>query len=130
MKLLVIGCGQCGGRIADEFALMAKKAHIQSGLDILTNVLAVNTDVAAVIMSLVSESVSVAVDDPLPLPYPTRSSPSGELVVPSVTLPSLERLSVAVLPCALLVAEPTPTVTFWAELVTTNDPPPDIVIIV
>src|SRR5664280_2129432 len=46
MKLLVIGCGQCGGRIADEFALMAKKAHIQSGLDILTNVLAVNTDVA------------------------------------------------------------------------------------
>ena len=46
MKLLVIGCGQCGGRIADEFALMSKKAHVQGGLDILTNVLAVNTDVA------------------------------------------------------------------------------------
>ena len=46
MKLLVIGCGQCGGRLADEFALMNKKAHIQGGFDILTNVLAVNTDVA------------------------------------------------------------------------------------
>ncbi len=46
MKLLVIGCGQCGGRLADEFALMNKKARIQGGFDILTNVLAVNTDVA------------------------------------------------------------------------------------
>jgi len=46
VKLLVIGCGQCGGRIADEFALMSKKAHTQGGLDILTNALAVNTDVA------------------------------------------------------------------------------------
>jgi cell division GTPase FtsZ len=46
VKLLVIGCGQCGGRLADEFALMNKKARIQGGFDILTNVLAVNTDVA------------------------------------------------------------------------------------
>ena len=46
MKLLVIGCGQCGGRLADEFAVMNKKARVQGGFDVLTNVLAVNTDVA------------------------------------------------------------------------------------
>ena len=46
MKLLVIGCGQCGGRLADEFALMNKKARLQGDFDIVTNVLAVNTDVA------------------------------------------------------------------------------------
>ncbi|MCL2679445.1 MAG: tubulin/FtsZ family protein [Dehalococcoidia bacterium] len=46
MKLLVIGCGQCGGRIADEFALLNKKARVQGNFDILTNTLAVNTDVA------------------------------------------------------------------------------------
>jgi len=46
MKLLVIGCGQCGGRIADEFARLNKVAHTQRGVDIVTNVLAVNTDVA------------------------------------------------------------------------------------
>ncbi|MCL1886149.1 MAG: tubulin/FtsZ family protein [Dehalococcoidia bacterium] len=45
MKLLVIGCGQCGGRLADEFALMSKKAQLNK-LEVLTNVLAVNTDVA------------------------------------------------------------------------------------
>jgi cell division GTPase FtsZ len=46
VKLLVIGCGQCGGRLADEFALLNKKARVQGGFDILTNMLAVNTDVA------------------------------------------------------------------------------------
>ncbi|MCL2149885.1 MAG: tubulin/FtsZ family protein [Dehalococcoidia bacterium] len=46
MKLLVVGCGQCGGRLADEFAIMNKKARIQGNFDIVTNVLAVNTDVA------------------------------------------------------------------------------------
>ena len=46
MKLLVIGCGQCGGRIADEFALLNRRAHGQRGIDIITNTLAVNTDVA------------------------------------------------------------------------------------
>ncbi len=46
MKLLIIGCGQCGGRLADEFALMNKKAKVQGGFSVLTNVLAVNTDVA------------------------------------------------------------------------------------
>ena len=46
MKLLVIGCGQCGGRLADEFAVMNKKARIKGGFDIITNTMAVNTDVA------------------------------------------------------------------------------------
>ncbi len=46
MKLLVIGCGQAGGRIADEFALLNKKARVERGYDIMTNVLAVNTDIA------------------------------------------------------------------------------------
>jgi cell division GTPase FtsZ len=46
VKLLVIGCGQCGGRLADEFAFMNKKAHARGNYDVVTNVLAVNTDVA------------------------------------------------------------------------------------
>lgn len=46
MKLLVIGCGQCGGRVADEFARQNKMAHHQRGLNIITGALAVNTDVA------------------------------------------------------------------------------------
>jgi len=45
MKLMVIGCGQCGGRVADEFARLNKVAHIQRGVDIVTNVVAVNTDI-------------------------------------------------------------------------------------
>ena len=44
MKLLVIGCGQCGGRIADEFARQGMQARAQYGIDILTGVLAINTD--------------------------------------------------------------------------------------
>ncbi len=46
MRLLVIGCGQCGGRIADEFARQNKLAHDQRGINIITGALAVNTDVA------------------------------------------------------------------------------------
>ena len=46
MKLLVIGCGQCGGRIADQFARLNRRAHIQRGIDIVADVLAVNTDIA------------------------------------------------------------------------------------
>ncbi|MFC1916961.1 tubulin/FtsZ family protein [Chloroflexota bacterium] len=46
MKLLVIGCGQCGGRIADQFARLNRRAHAQRGIDIITNTLAVNTDLA------------------------------------------------------------------------------------
>jgi len=46
VKLLVIGCGQCGGKIADEFARQSIMAHTQRGIDIITSVLAVNTDTA------------------------------------------------------------------------------------
>ncbi len=46
MKLTVIGCGQCGGRIADQFALLNRVAHIKRGVEIASNVIAVNTDVA------------------------------------------------------------------------------------
>ena len=46
MKLLVIGCGQCGGRIADEFARLNGRARGQRGIDIITNTIAVNTDIA------------------------------------------------------------------------------------
>ena len=46
MRLLVIGCGQCGGRIADEFARLNRRAHAQRGVDIITNTIAVNTDIA------------------------------------------------------------------------------------
>ena len=46
MKLLVIGCGQCGGRIADEFARLNKRAHRGRGIEIITGAFAVNTDIA------------------------------------------------------------------------------------
>jgi len=46
MKLVVIGCGQCGGRIADEFARLNVRSHAQRGVDIITGAYAVNTDVA------------------------------------------------------------------------------------
>ncbi|MFC1897151.1 tubulin/FtsZ family protein [Chloroflexota bacterium] len=46
MKLLVIGCGQGGGRVADEFARQNMLAHTKRGINILTGVLAVNTDTA------------------------------------------------------------------------------------
>ena len=46
MKLVVIGFGQCGGRIADEFARLNKRARGLRGLDIITGAYAVNTDVA------------------------------------------------------------------------------------
>ncbi len=46
MKLAVIGLGQCGGRIADEFARLNKKARGQRGIEIVTGAFAVNTDAA------------------------------------------------------------------------------------
>jgi len=46
MKLLVIGCGQCGGRIAEQFARVNMKARIERGIDIITGSFAVNTDIA------------------------------------------------------------------------------------
>ncbi|MDD5339435.1 MAG: tubulin/FtsZ family protein [Dehalococcoidales bacterium] len=46
MKLIVIGLGQCGGRIADEFARLNRRAHANRGLSIITGAYAVNTDIA------------------------------------------------------------------------------------
>jgi len=46
MKLVVIGCGQCGCRVADEFARLNKKARAQRGIEIITGAFAVNTDAA------------------------------------------------------------------------------------
>ena len=46
MKLIVIGLGQCGGRIADEFARLNAKARSSRGLNIITGAFAVNTDIA------------------------------------------------------------------------------------
>ena len=46
MKILVIGSGQCGGRIADEFARLNVRAHTQRGMEIITDCFAVNTDMA------------------------------------------------------------------------------------
>ena len=46
MKLVVIGLGQCGSRIADEFARLNKKARARRGMEIVPGVFAVNTDAA------------------------------------------------------------------------------------
>src|SRR3972149_693906 len=46
MKLTVIGFGQCGGRIADEFARLNAKARRQRKIEITPGVFAVNTDSA------------------------------------------------------------------------------------
>src|SRR5512136_2970412 len=46
MKLVVLGFGQCGGRIADEFARLNIKARALRGLNIITDTYAVNTDLA------------------------------------------------------------------------------------
>ncbi|OGO00007.1 MAG: cell division protein FtsZ [Chloroflexi bacterium RBG_13_51_52] len=46
MKLVVVGFGQCGGRIADEFARLNKRARGLRGLNVITGAYAVNTDVA------------------------------------------------------------------------------------
>jgi len=46
MKLTVIGLGQCGCRIADQFARLNYKAHAQRKATIAPSVIAVNTDQA------------------------------------------------------------------------------------
>jgi cell division GTPase FtsZ len=46
MKLVVIGVGQCGGRITDEFAKIGRRATAHRGIEIITDALAVNTDEA------------------------------------------------------------------------------------
>ena len=44
MKLVVIGLGQCGGRIADEFARLNRRAAAQRRIEIITGTFAINTD--------------------------------------------------------------------------------------
>ena len=46
MKLVVIGLGQCGGRITDEFARIGRRASSNRRIEIITDTLAVNTDEA------------------------------------------------------------------------------------
>jgi len=46
MKLIVVGLGQCGGRIADAFARLNKRARSQRGIEIICGTYAVNTDSA------------------------------------------------------------------------------------
>jgi cell division GTPase FtsZ len=46
MKLVVIGFGQCGCRIADEFARLNARASHQRRIEIVSGVFAVNTDAA------------------------------------------------------------------------------------
>jgi len=46
MKLVVIGFGQCGSRIADEFARLNRRARGMRRIEIITGAFAVNTDAA------------------------------------------------------------------------------------
>ena len=46
MKLMVIGLGQCGSRIADEFVRLDKQARSRRHTNIITGAYAVNTDQA------------------------------------------------------------------------------------
>ena len=46
MKLVVVGFGQCGSKIADEFSRLNSRARSRRGVEILSGVFAVNTDVA------------------------------------------------------------------------------------
>ena len=46
MKLIVLGFGQCGGRIADEFTRLNRRARSQRGIEIITGTFAINTDAA------------------------------------------------------------------------------------
>jgi len=46
MKLTVIGLGQCGSRIADQFARLDRKAQVERNTHLAPNVFAVNTDQA------------------------------------------------------------------------------------
>jgi len=46
MKLVVVGFGQCGGRIADQFARLDRRARSHRGIEITPGLFAVNTDAA------------------------------------------------------------------------------------
>ncbi len=45
MKLVVVGFGQCGGRIADEFSRLNSRARLHRRIEIVPGAFAVNTDV-------------------------------------------------------------------------------------
>jgi cell division GTPase FtsZ len=47
MKILTVGIGKCGGRIADEFERLNKKAKSIRGFEIVTGTFAVDTDAAS-----------------------------------------------------------------------------------
>jgi cell division GTPase FtsZ len=49
MRILVVGLGQCGGRIADEFSRLNSQAKSKRGLEIITGAFAVSTDTADLI---------------------------------------------------------------------------------
>jgi cell division GTPase FtsZ len=49
MKILVIGLGQCGGRIADQFSLLNHRARSKRGLEVVTGAFAVSTDMSDLI---------------------------------------------------------------------------------
>ncbi len=46
MKLVVVGFGQCGGKIVDEFSRMNKRSRFHRGIEIVAGAFAVNTDTA------------------------------------------------------------------------------------
>jgi len=46
VKLLVIGLGQCGSNLADQFARINTRARRERGIEIVTGAFAVNTDLA------------------------------------------------------------------------------------
>ncbi len=46
MKVVVVGFGQCGSKIADEFSRLNGRARLRRGIEITSGVFAVNTDVA------------------------------------------------------------------------------------
>ncbi len=46
MKLVVVGLGQCGGKLADQFVRLNSRARRQRGIEIVTGAFAVNTDAA------------------------------------------------------------------------------------
>ena len=41
-----MGLGQCGGRIADRFAWLNKRAQVVRKLDVIADIFAINTDIA------------------------------------------------------------------------------------
>jgi cell division GTPase FtsZ len=46
MKITVVGCGQCGNRIADVFAGIGRRARRERGIEVIADAFAINTDTA------------------------------------------------------------------------------------